>query len=136
MNITYSDKKDIIAYRDFVCNATDRNAQRRFRRYYPAEIEKAAVKLHNRLHSYSSVAAYNAVYGRSDNRIELLLGVGENERLIVKTRINDSYRKFFHIIAIKEDFTMLIKRDWGGTLDETMTDLYVIEVNNHDYNGI
>ena len=136
MNITYSDTKEIVAYRDFVCLPTSRDAQRVFRKFFPAVIEKSAVKLHRRLAiEFPNVAAYNSVYGRTDNRIELKDGQRNNECIIMKTRVNDSYRKFFNVVLTRDKFVLLVVAGWQGQFKD-VTDIHVVDVNNHDYNKV
>lgn len=133
MNITYADTKEVVAYRDFVCTPTCRDAQRAFRKYFPPSIEKAAVKLHRRLSvEFANAGAYNRVYGRTDNRIELIEGQRDKEDLILKTRVNDSYRKFFNAFMTEDNSGVLAVGAWQGQFD-IITDIHVVDVNNHDY---
>lgn len=136
MNITYTDTKEIVAYRDFVCTPTCRDAQRAFRKYFPPSIEKAAVKLHRRLSvEFANAGAYNRVYGRTENRIELIEGQRDKEDLILKTRVNDSYRKFFNAFMTEENPGVLAVGAWQGQFD-IVTDIHVVDVNNHDYKRV
>lgn len=136
MNITYTDTKEVVAYRDFVCTPTCRDAQRTFRKYFPPTIEKAAVRLHQRLSiEFANAGAYNRVYGRTDNRIELIDGQRNNEDLILKTRVNDSYRKFFNALLTEEGPIVLTVEAWQGQF-ENITDIHVVDVNNHDYKRV
>ncbi|MBO7133020.1 MAG: hypothetical protein J6W06_02525 [Bacteroidales bacterium] len=136
MNITYTDSKEVTAYKDFVCSPTNRDSQRNFRKYFPASIEKQAVKLHQRLAvMFNNAADYNRVFGNTDNRIERKDGQRDSDNIVFKTRINDSYRKFFNVVENIADFSLLKVCNWQGNF-EIITDIHVIDVNKHDYKGV
>ena len=46
-----------------------------------------------------------------------------------------SYRKFFHHVVDMKDLCFLKKREWTGQF-ELVSDIYIIEVNNHDYKAV
>lgn len=132
MVIEYSNSKDVKCYRDFVLNPSDRGASRAFSKTFGAPLMEPAKKLHDRLVQYMSAGAYNAKFGSTDNRIELKQGCANKEHLILKVRIGRGPRKFFNH-QIDDLGTMLLKKDWKGDFD-SVTTIYVIAINNHDYN--
>lgn len=128
MNIEFDNKKSCECYKNFVENPVDRTYTRKFFKEFGQQLASPAVKLHERLKSYESVSDYNKIYN-NDNRIEIKKGSKENERIIFKVRVQGAFRKFFcHVI--EDEF--FIKKDWCGNF-ESVTDIYVIDVNNHDY---
>lgn len=132
MVIEYSNSKDVKCYRDFVLNPSDRGASRAFSKTFGAPLMEPAKKLHDRLVQYVSVGAYNAKYGSTDNRIELKQGCANKEPLILKVRIGRGPRKFFNH-QIDDLGTLLLTKDWNGDFN-SVTTIYVIAINNHDYN--
>lgn len=133
MNLTYGTSKATKCYRDFVQNPDDRKSVRAFVKMFGKPLLEPSKRLHDRLLQYETAHDYNQIYGLTDNRIELLKGVAEKDPLILKVRIGISYRKFFYHI-IEED-TFLPKKDWTGDFN-SVTSLFVFEINNHDYNNI
>jgi len=129
MVIKFKESKECKCYEAFVENPTDRNLNKKFTGIFNSEIAKASVKTHQRLKNFESANAYNKVYGSSDNRIELLSAQEKKDALVLKTRINGDYRKFFHTI-IDQDY--LIKENWTGQFDE-VKHIYVYEINKHNY---
>lgn len=93
-----------------------------------------AKKLHDRLRRYVSAGAYNAMFGQTDNRIEIKQGCAKKDPLILKVRVGRGPRKFFNHIT-DEEKNLLLTQDWQGDFNSIMT-IYVIAVNNHDYNNI
>lgn len=71
MVIEYSNKKEVKCYGDFVSNPSDRKASRIFSKTFGIHLMGPAKKLHDRLIQYDSVGTYNAMFGSTDNRIEL-----------------------------------------------------------------
>ena len=132
MVIEYSNSKDVKCYRDFVLNPSDRCASRAFSKTFGAPLMEPAKKLHDRLVQYVSAGAYNAKYGSTDNRIELKQGCANKEPLILKVRIGRGPRKFFNH-QIDDLGTLLLTKDWNGDFN-SVTTIYVIAINNHDYN--
>lgn len=132
MVIEYSNSKDVKCYRDFVLNPSDRGASRAFSKTFGAPLMEPAKKLHDRLVQYVSAGAYNAKYGSTDNRIELKQGCANKEPLILKVRIGRGPRKFFNH-QIDDLRTLLLTKDWNGDFN-SVTTIYVIAINNHDYN--
>ncbi|MBQ3635515.1 MAG: hypothetical protein II951_07875 [Bacteroidales bacterium] len=77
---------------------------------------------------------YNAIYGSTDNRIELKDGVKAKEPLMLKVRVTRGWRKFFwHIID--QDGGLALKRDWTGDFGSVI-DILVVEINKHDYKAV
>lgn len=134
MNIEYSSSKEVKCYRDFVTNPDNRNASRAFSKTFGANLMEPAKKLHDRLKKYVSAGAYNAIFGKTDNRIEIKQGCGKKDPLILKVRVGRGPRKFFNHI-IDEEKNLLLTQDWQGDFN-SITTIYVIAVNNHDYNNI
>lgn len=134
MNIEYGSSKEVECYRDFVLNPDNRNASRAFSKTFGANLMEPAKKLHDRLRKHISAGTYNAIFGQTDNRIEIKQGCSKKEPLILKVRVGLSSRKFFnHIIDEKKN--LLLTQDWKGDFN-SITTIYVIAVNNHDYNNI
>ena len=90
--------------------------------------------MHDRLEQNASAGAYNVIFGATDNRIELKQGCREKEPLILKVRVGKGPRKFFNSL-INDKQEPLLKKDWTGDF-ETVTTIYVVAVNNHDYKGV
>ena len=70
MVIEYGNSKEIKCYRDFVLSPDNRSASRAFSKTFGVALMEPAKKLHDRLKSFISAGAYNAIYGKTDNRIE------------------------------------------------------------------
>lgn len=132
MDIQYSHSKEVECYRDFVLNPYNRSASRAFSKIFGASLMEPAKKLHDRLVHYDSAGAYNADYGRTDNRIELKQGGRDKDPLVLKVRIGRSHRKFFHHLLGEN---MLLAMEWEGDFNSVRT-ICVIAVNNHDYKEI
>jgi hypothetical protein len=67
----------------------------------------------------------------TDNRIEIKQGCANKEPIIMKVRVGRSSRKFFnHKIDLNN---LLLTKDWNGDFNSVET-IYVIAINNHDYN--
>lgn len=126
--------KEVRCYRDFVQNPADRSATRAFSKAFGVSLMEPAKKLHDRLLRYPSAGAYNADFGRTDNRIELKQGCRDHDPLILKVRVGRGSRKFFNQI-VDEVGNLLLKREWTGCFN-SVTRIYVIAINNHDYNNI
>lgn len=132
MLIEYSNSKEVKCYRDFVLNPSDRNIARAFSKTFGVSLMEPAKKLHDRLMQYISAGTYNAKYGSTDNRIELKKGCADKEPLIFKVRIGRGERKFFNQ-QIDNLGSLLLTKDWNGDFN-AITTIYVIAINNHDYN--
>lgn len=132
MVIKYSNSKEVECYRDFVLNPSDRKALRAFSKTFGAMLMEPAKKLHDRLVQYASAGAYNAIFGSTDNRIEIKQGCADKNPLILKVRVGRGPRKFFHH-QIDDDGNLLLTKHWSGDFN-SVTTIYVIAINNHDYN--
>lgn len=130
MELNYGTSKAVKCYRDFVLNPDDRTAARAFSKMYGMPLMGPAKKLHDRLKNYPSAGAYNKDYGSTDNRIELKQAVPDKDPLILKVRIGLGPRKFFHHLVGDEQF--LLRKEWTGDFN-TVTSIYVIDINNHEY---
>lgn len=134
MVINYNNSKEVKCYRDFVMNPDNRSASRAFSKTFGVNLMEPAKKLHDRLKKSESAGAYNSIFGNTENRIEITKGRKQNEPLILKVRVGRGPRKFFnHVIDDKSN--LLLTKDWEGDFCSIMT-IYVIAVNNHDYNKI
>jgi hypothetical protein len=134
MDIKYDESsKSVRCYCGFVQAPSDRSAARDFRKRFGENLMSAALKLHDRLSKYDSAGSYNAVYGSTDNRIEIKRAVKDKEALVLKVRVDRSYRKFFNHL-IDELGSVRIKKDWQGDFN-SITAIFVTDVNNHDYSN-
>lgn len=133
MDIRFKSSKACKCYQEFVDDPTSRAKRRAFGKMFGA-IEDESVKLHKRLLSFVDAGAYNKVYGGTTNRIELKRGEKKENPLILKTRVTGSWRKFFHHLVTDAGDFLLVK-DWTGNFDAVKT-IYVIDINNHDYNAV
>ena len=134
MNVQFRDTKTNKIYEEFVNEPTDRKKQRAFSKQFGNQITSEAVKLHQRLQAYPTAGAYNKDYGQNANRIETKSGVRNNDAMIFKVRVTGSWRKFFNKV-IDDEGNLLLKRDWDGEFG-TIVDIYVIDVNNHEYDAV
>lgn len=133
MNIRFKSTKACKSYQEFVEDPTDRAKRRTFGKIFGG-IEDESVKLHKRLLSFADAGAFNKVYGGTANRIELKRNEKNAHPLILKIRVTGSWRKFFYSI-VTEDGDFLLVKDWTGNFD-AVNSIYVIDVNNHDYNAV
>lgn len=134
MDIEYGNSKEVKCYRDFVTNPEDRSAMKAFTKMFGKNLMEPAQRLHERFVGCKSAGEYNHKFGNAKNRIELKKDCRNNDPLILKIRIGLSYRKFFNHIVDNED-SLLLKRDWSGDFN-SVTTIYVIAVNNHDYDSV
>ena len=135
MEIEYDESsKEVVCYRQFVLCPTDRSAIRAFNKKFGQALMKPAIKLHDRLKQFPTAEDYNAIYGTTENRIELKKSTGKKDPLILKVRVSGSMRKFFnHIVNDKGDF--LLKKDWEGNFSFVKR-IFVIAINNHKYEDV
>lgn len=135
MEITFDNSKKMKCYEKFVNNPESRDFRRNFCKEYTSVIADAAVKRHNHLKHYPNALAYNQVYGKSENRIEIKQGQRDKESFILKVRISGAYRKFFYSMEEKENEIPdpLLTKNWKGQFDE-VTHIHVFDVNKHNYN--
>lgn len=133
MDIRFKSSKECKCYQAFVEDPTNRANRRAFEKNFGG-IAEESVKLHKRLLSFTNAGAYNKIYGGTTNRIEIKRGERKENPLILKTRVTGSWRKFFHHIATDAGDFLLVK-DWIGNFD-AISIIYIIDVNNHDYNAV
>ena len=100
MNIEYGSSKEVKCYRNFVLNPDNRNASRAFSKTFGANLMEPAKKLHDRLRKYVSAGAYNAMFGQTDNRIEIKQGCAKKDTLILKVRVGRGPKKNSLIISL------------------------------------
>lgn len=132
MNITFKKGRENKCYEEFVNNPLDGSALRQFCKLYPKTIVKEVLNRHRLLSLFQTAAQYNAVYGATDNRIEKLQGIKGKEYFILKVRITSSYRKFFYVVSDIKNNEYLKVENWAGQFKD-VSDIFVIEVNKHDY---
>lgn len=132
MNIEFDNKKTCECYRNLVENPVEPKYIRKFAKEFGEPLIPSAIKLHERLKSFNNVLEYNKVYFSTDNRIEIKKGLADKDRFILKVRVQGAFRKFF---CHKVNGGLLIKKNWNGDF-ESVTDIYVIDVNKHDYNSV
>jgi hypothetical protein len=132
MEITFGDTKECSCYGEFVNNSSDRNIIKKFTKLYSNEIRNSATKLHERLKNSKTAADYQMIYGRSENRIELKTGVKNKEPLVLKIRVTESYRKFFHYVLCPTTPKYLLTEAWKGQFSE-ITHIHIYDVNKHKY---
>lgn len=135
MNVLFKNTKENKCYHEFVEDPSDRKKMRAFNKTFGSTIGDESVKLHKRIKQYATAADYNKVYGLTDNRIETVTGIKEKDPFILKVRVTGSYRKFFHYITDLDSLCFLKKKEWTGRFD-LVSDIYVIEVNKHDYKAV
>ncbi|MCH5240724.1 MAG: hypothetical protein J1F38_10920 [Muribaculaceae bacterium] len=134
MNIEYSNDQDVKIYKAFVLDPTNRKAVSKFCQKFGKPLMEPALKLHERLENSSTASHYNQIYGSEDNKIETKKGTKNNDPKIFKVRITGSYRKFMNNIKDEEGNLMLTK-EWEGNYTD-IAHIYIIAINNHDYNAV
>ena len=134
MNITYKDDKDCNCYKDLMKNPIDRMCIKKFTKTFGLEIIKSATRLHERLISFNTALDYNKVFGKSDNRIEIVSGTGKKENLVLKVRITNSFRKFFYSFS-QDGENVITTEEWIGQFNEVEF-IHVFEINKHDYKNL
>ena len=136
MEIVYDQSsKEVDCYCRFVLDPNNRMAMRAFNKRFGKELMTPAKKMHDRLTQCLSAENYNALYGTSENRIELKKGgVGKMDPLILKVRVSGSVRKFFNHI-INDKGNLLLKKDWDGNF-RSVERIFVIAVNKHNYDDV
>lgn len=132
MTIRFKNTKENNVYEQYVTDPTDRAKLRAFTKKYSSQIAGEAVKLHQRLIAHPTAASYNKMFGATNNRIEIKRGTKENLPMYFKVRVTGSWRKFFHQL-IGDSF--VLGKEWVGDF-ESISDIYVYEINNHEYAAI
>lgn len=126
-----SNDKKCKAFEKFVNAPEDRNARKEFTRYFNQNLLKPAVKIYQKFKISENAHVYNIV-ASGNNKIELLTGVRDNDPSVLKVRIQDSYRKFFHFFCNETCDNLSLKKDWTGQFNQVKY-IRVYEINNHDY---
>lgn len=134
MNLQYANTKEVECYKNYVLHPEDRKNQRAFCKHFDISLMEKAKRLHDRLQRCKDVGDYNKTFG-GNNRIELKQGSKNNEPLVLKVRIDKSYRKFFNHIIGNTKEELLLTSDWQGNF-KLIESIYVIGVNKHDYKSI
>lgn len=132
MEIEYNKSKAVECYRNFVSSPADRDARKNFSKTFGKELMKPALKIHERLSQCGSACEYNKIYGKTKNGIELVAGCQGKNPVILKVRINDSYRKFFNHVVDSTCGELLLTEKWCGNFEAIKT-IKVADINNHDY---
>lgn len=131
MKLNFSDSKDCRAIENISINSTDRSFIKDFNKRYNANLLKPTIKICKRLVLAENAYAYNMV-SSANNKIELLSGVKKNEPTVLKLRIQDGYRKFFHFFCKDNEVEFSLHKDWEGQFID-VSNIYIYEMNNHDY---
>ncbi|WP_264566187.1 hypothetical protein [Flavobacterium sp. N3904] len=117
-------------------NPTDRQAAKTFNKIYNQSILKSSIKVYQKLKSCDNALIYNQTTS-GDNKIEKVSGVKDKNPVVLKVRIQDSYRKFFHFYETntfgEEDLS--ITKNWVGQYS-TVNNILVFEINKHDYSAV
>ncbi len=133
MEITYDKNKCCKAYQALVENPDNRQSIKKFSKEFNNRIVGAAIKIHKKIKNAENAYVYNLT-ATHNNKIELKSGVSKKEPVVLKVRVQDSYRKFFYFCEKNsegEEFFELT-RNWRGQFKEILK-IHVYEVNKHDY---
>lgn len=133
MVIQYSNDKNVQIWRNFVENYDDRSALKQFRRHFGMQLERHALKLHRSLCTIPNAHLFNLQQG-CDNKLEILQGRKSNTPLVLKVRINQAWRKCCNALP-SPDATPITNANWDGNYQQVQS-LYVIDINNHNYNAL
>jgi hypothetical protein len=88
--------------------------------------------LHQRLKSADNAACYNSIAG-SDNKIEKMSSQAKSSPPVLKTRIQEAYRKFFYYIITDEDERRECSEEgWAGQFNR-IKNIHVFNINKHKY---
>ncbi|MFY0483784.1 hypothetical protein ACI6PS_14385 [Flavobacterium sp. PLA-1-15] len=133
MEIKFSNTKECTAFEQLMINPTDRKAIKNFTKNYNQTILKASIKVYQKLSSCDNALLYNQTT-TGLNRIEIASGVKDKNPVVLKIRIQDSYRKFFNFFETNtsgiED--LCIVKNWIGQFNK-VSKIYVFDINKHDY---
>lgn len=132
MDIAYEGKSAEI-FGNYVEHPEDRVAGRKFDKTFNRELRGPANKLHARLKSAQSAMSYNALYSTNQNGIEKIAGCKKKERLKLKVRINQAWRKEFYGYSQHSDKLYTVE-EWEakGNL-AIVTSVLVFNVHKHHY---
>ncbi|OAV75848.1 hypothetical protein Barb7_00499 [Bacteroidales bacterium Barb7] len=131
MNITYEENKACVCFKELVENPLDRSCSKRFTKIFNHDIIQACIRLHERFVAAETAADYNKMYGSGQNRIEVKEGTKNKDDLVLKVRITDAYRKFFHAMESSGE-GMVIRENWKGQFAD-IRNIHVFDVNKHEY---
>jgi hypothetical protein len=132
MEISYGQSNSCSCYENLVNNETDRDAIKKFTKFFNRNILTAVLKTHKRLKAAPNALIYNSTVSE-DNRIRLKIGSRDNDPQIMKVRIQSEYRKFFYfVICDNGQADYCLTKDWQGQFDEVVS-IHVFEVNHHVY---
>lgn len=136
MEITFDQNKHCEAYQEFVENPESRASVKKFSRIFDAKITSAALKIHNKMKIADNAHVYNLTASHN-NKIELLSGVPHKDPVVLKIKIQDSYRKFFYFCdnSSQDEPAFSLTKDWCGQF-KNIFKIHVYEVNKHDYSKV
>lgn len=130
MVIDYKKSKENKCYMAYVNNPSDRKNIRDFTKHFPEpNLKKNAIEIHQRITSSATIESYNAIYGKTENRIEICKGIADKNPLIFRVKINNAWRKFFYGCLQEQH---ILKKEWTGQFCD-ICKITVLEINNHDY---
>jgi hypothetical protein len=133
MEIIFDKDKYCQVYKELVENPDNRASIKNFSKKYDYNIVGAAIRLHKKLICSDNASVYNLT-ATSNNKIELKSGVPDKEPVVLKVRIQDSYRKFFYFCEKNtqgiEEFGLT--KNWCGQFNKILK-IHVYEVNKHEY---
>lgn len=136
MEIEFSSCKTCDAFKQLMANPTERKAIKNFNKFFNQAILKASIKVYQKLKSSENAHIYNSTTS-GNNKIELVSGIKKKEPVVLKVRIQDSYRKFFNFYQSdtsgSKDFCTV--QNWQGQFND-VSNIYVLEVNKHDYSKV
>lgn len=132
MDIAYKGKIAEI-FGNYVKHPDDREAGRKFDKTFNRELREPANKLHARLKSSPSAMFYNALFGANQNGIEKKAGCKKKEKLELKVRINQAWRKEFYSYCQGSDKLYTVE-EWEAKGNLTnVTAILVFDVHKHNY---
>jgi len=133
MEITFDQNKHCEAYQELVENPENRESIKKFSKIFDRNIAKAAIKVHNKMKIAPNAHVYN-ITASINNRIELKSGIPHKDPVVLKIRIQDSYRKFFYFCdcSSQDEPVFNLTKDWCGQF-KNISKVHVYEVNKHDY---
>lgn len=133
MIIEFDKDKHCTIYKELVYNPEDRLAIKNFAKKFNKNIVGAAIKVHQKLESSPNASIYNLT-ASTNNKIEMKSGVKDAHSVVLKIRVQQSFRKFFHFYETNtlgnEEFCL--SKNWKGQFNKILK-IYIYEVNNHDY---
>jgi len=125
--------KEMKALEEYMTNPQDNKAKRKALRYFNG-IDDSIIKIHSRLVAADNALMYNQIYAQG-NKIEIKQGGRDNTPLVLKLRVSNAYRKFFHSVDDNNDNSLLLIKNWNNQFDQIRT-IVVIDLNKHNYNAV